>query len=204
MALKGLVRRKTVAEILKERKLLDEKILEAAAEKAKKEDKPIQQVIVEDKLMKKPKLLKVLSEEWQVKAVDLSQMEPDEEIVQIIPEAVARRHQAIPFAKEESILFVGCGKDADALNTGIERFHKASLRARKMRMMGSAALGLAYVATGRLDAYIEFRISLWDIAAGQLLVESAGGKVTLTQKPGKADSWAIVATNGKIPIEEIL
>jgi myo-inositol-1(or 4)-monophosphatase len=55
--------------------------------------------------------------------------------------------------------------------TGIERFHKASLRARKMRMMGSAALGMAYIACGRLDAYIESRISLWDIAAGQLLVE---------------------------------
>ncbi len=105
---------------------------------------------------------------------------------------------------EESILFVGCGKDTEALNTGIARFHKASLRARKMRMMGSAALGMAYIASGRLDAYVESTISLWDIAAGQLLVESAGGKVTLTQKLGKEDSWSIVATNGKIPIEEIL
>jgi myo-inositol-1(or 4)-monophosphatase len=73
-----------------------------------------------------------------------------------------------------------------------------------MRMMGSAALGMAYIASGRLDAYVESTISLWDIAAGQLLVEAAGGKVTLTQKAGKADSWSIVATNGKIPIEEIL
>jgi myo-inositol-1(or 4)-monophosphatase len=105
---------------------------------------------------------------------------------------------------EESILFVGCGKDTEALNTGIERFHKASLRARKMRMMGSAALGMAYISCGRLDAYVESTISLWDIAAGQLLVEAAGGKVTLSQKPGKSDSYSIVATNGKIPIEEIL
>jgi myo-inositol-1(or 4)-monophosphatase len=105
---------------------------------------------------------------------------------------------------EESILFVGCGKDTDALNTGIQRFHKASLRARKMRMMGSAALGMAYIASGRLDAYVESTISLWDIAAGQLLIEAAGGKVSLTQKPNKPDSWSIVATNAKIPIEEIL
>jgi myo-inositol-1(or 4)-monophosphatase len=63
---------------------------------------------------------------------------------------------------------------------------------------------MAYIASGRLDAYVESTISLWDIAAGQLLVESAGGKVTLTQKLGKEDSWSIVATNGKIPIEEIL
>ncbi len=105
---------------------------------------------------------------------------------------------------EESILFVGCGKTTEALNTGMKRFEKASLRARKMRMMGSAALGMAYICCGRLDAYVESTISLWDIAAGKLLVEAAGGKVTLTKKEGKADSWSIVATNGKIPIEEIL
>lgn len=105
---------------------------------------------------------------------------------------------------EECALFVGCGKDEEALRVGLERFRKASMRARKMRMMGSAALGLAYIASGRLDAYIESRISLWDIAAGKLLVEAGGGKVTLTPNPGSSDSWAIVATNGLIPIEEIL
>jgi len=105
---------------------------------------------------------------------------------------------------EQSILFVGCGKDEEALRTGIERFHRASLRARKMRMMGSAALGMAYIACGRLDAYIESRISLWDIAAGQLLVETAGGKVDLTPVAGHADAWSIVASNGRLPIDEIL
>lgn len=105
---------------------------------------------------------------------------------------------------EESILFVGCGKDEEALRTGIERFRKASLKARKMRMMGSAALGMAYIASGRLDAYVESRISLWDIAAGKLLVETAGGKVDLTPAVDYSDAWAIVATNGRIPIHEIL
>jgi myo-inositol-1(or 4)-monophosphatase len=105
---------------------------------------------------------------------------------------------------EDSILFVGCGKDTDSLTTGIDRFHKASLRARKMRMMGSAALGMAYISCGRLDAYVESTISLWDIAAGKLLVEAAGGKVSLTKKAGKVDAYSIVATNGLIPIEEIL
>ena len=104
----------------------------------------------------------------------------------------------------ESILFVGCGKDEMSLQTGIERFRKASVMARKMRMMGSAALAMAYVASGRLDAYVESRISLWDIAAGLLLLETAGGKVTLDPVPGSADAWSIVATNGLIPIEEIL
>jgi myo-inositol-1(or 4)-monophosphatase len=63
---------------------------------------------------------------------------------------------------------------------------------------------MAYIACGRLDAYIESRISLWDIAAGQLLVETAGGKVDLTPVPGLPDSWSIVASNGRIPVEEIL
>ena len=105
---------------------------------------------------------------------------------------------------EESVLFVGCGKDGEALSVGLERFRKASLRARKMRMMGSAALGMAYIACGRLDGYIESRISLWDIAAGKLLVEAAGGQVDLQPVAGKPDVWAIVATNGRIPIGEIL
>lgn len=104
----------------------------------------------------------------------------------------------------ESILYVGSGKDENSLRTGVDRFHKASLRARKMRMMGSAALGMAYIATGRLDGYIESRISLWDIAAGQLLVETAGGKVTLSPIAGSGDAYGIVATNGLIPVEEIL
>jgi myo-inositol-1(or 4)-monophosphatase len=104
----------------------------------------------------------------------------------------------------ESILFVGCGKDNDTMKTGIERFHRASLRARKMRMMGSAALGMAYIACGRLDAYIESRISLWDIAAGQLLVEAAGGKVNLTANSDHSDTYSIIASNGKIPLEEIV
>lgn len=105
---------------------------------------------------------------------------------------------------DESILFVGCGKDEAAKKTGIERFQRASLKARKMRMMGSAALGMAYIASGRLDAYIESRISLWDIAAGQLLVEAAGGKVELTAVEGYADAWSIVASNGVLPVAEIL
>ncbi len=105
---------------------------------------------------------------------------------------------------KESILFIGCGKDEEALKIGLPRFKKASIEARKMRMMGSAALGMAYIATGRLDAYVESRISLWDIAAGKLLIEAAGGKVELSARKNDSDVYAITATNGKIPIEDVL
>lgn len=104
----------------------------------------------------------------------------------------------------ESIIFVGCGKDEEALKIGLPRFKKASIAARKMRMMGSAALGMAYIATGRLDAYVESRISLWDIAAGKLLIEAAGGKVELSQRADDSDVYAITATNGRIPIQDVL
>jgi len=105
---------------------------------------------------------------------------------------------------EESILYVGSGKTQNSLDDGLMRFKKASQKARKMRMMGSAALAMAYIATGRLDAYIESRISLWDIAAGKLLIEAAGGSVELTPNKAEPHVYAIVATNGKIPVEEIL
>lgn len=105
---------------------------------------------------------------------------------------------------EESILYVGSGKTQDSKDEGLQRFKRASQRARKMRMMGSAALGMAYIASGRLDAYVESRISLWDIAAGKLLIEAAGGKVELTPNPTQEHVYSIVAHNAKIPIEEIL
>lgn len=104
---------------------------------------------------------------------------------------------------EESILYVGSGKTEKALEVGLARFKKASIRARKMRMMGSAALALAYIACGRLDGYIESRISLWDIAAGLLLLEATGGKVQLTPHPDEPHVFAIVASNGKVPVEEV-
>jgi myo-inositol-1(or 4)-monophosphatase len=70
--------------------------------------------------------------------------------------------------------------------------------AKKCRMMGSASLDIAYVACGRLDAYIEGQISLWDIAAGLLLVEAAGGKVELKPHATLPDKYSIAATSGLI------
>ena len=48
---------------------------------------------------------------------------------------------------------------------------------RDIRCMGSAALNLAWVAAGRLDAYYESEVEPWDVAAGALLVSEAGGVV---------------------------
>jgi len=68
--------------------------------------------------------------------------------------------------------------------------------------VGSAALDLASVAAGRLDGYWEFRLSPWDLAAGALLVEEAGGCVTTPQgEPLPPLATDIVATNGSIHAE---
>lgn len=75
-------------------------------------------------------------------------------------------------------------------------------RTRGVRRAGSAALDLAYVAAGRLDGHWEFKLSSWDVAAGILLVQEAGGRVTgINGQPfrlGKHDSVALVASNGHI------
>ncbi len=52
---------------------------------------------------------------------------------------------------------------------------------KKVRMIGSASLSMAYVAAGRFDAYVEDGIRLWDVAAGLALVKAAGGIVRLTR-----------------------
>lgn len=60
----------------------------------------------------------------------------------------------------------------------ISRFIETLHTCQSVRRLGSAALNLAYVAAGRLDGYFATSVKAWDIAAGVLLVEEAGGKVT--------------------------
>ncbi|MGE8206754.1 inositol monophosphatase family protein [Heyndrickxia sp. NPDC080065] len=60
----------------------------------------------------------------------------------------------------------------------ISNLHALVRDSRAARSIGAASLEFAYVATGRLDAYISMRLSPWDFAAGRLLVEELGGVVT--------------------------
>jgi len=73
-----------------------------------------------------------------------------------------------------------------------------------MRTSGSAALGLCYVAAGWIDAYLHLSLKPWDAAAGSLIVQEAGGKVTdLAGHPWHLDSPRCLASNGLIH-EEML
>lgn len=95
----------------------------------------------------------------------------------------------------ESVVSVGLSKTAATIEEAAPQFLKMVRSVRKCRLMGSATLDIAYVACGRLDAYIENQISLWDIAAGVLMVEMAGGVVELKPHSTEADKYSIVASN---------
>src|SRR6266576_2102442 len=73
----------------------------------------------------------------------------------------------------EAVVSVGLSKTSEMIKTNLPLLQQMIHQVRKCRVMGSAALDMAYVACGRLDAYIEQGISLWDVAAGWILVENA-------------------------------
>jgi len=100
----------------------------------------------------------------------------------------------------EAVVSIGLAKTSATINAGLPLLQEMVHRVRKCRMLGSAALDLAYVACGRLDAYIEQGISLWDIAAGAVLVEGAGGRVELKPRPDLADKFSIIASNGRLEL----
>ncbi len=84
----------------------------------------------------------------------------------------------------------------------IERFTKFLQSARGVRRLGSAAIDLCYIANGTFDGFWEVSINAWDICAGHLLIEEAGGKMTnfVGQKIdySKQSGIKMLATNGKI------
>ncbi len=94
----------------------------------------------------------------------------------------------------EAIVAMGFSKSKTNLEKSLPHLNRLARRVLKVRLMGSAALELAYVASGRLDLYVERTINLWDVAAGALMVERSGGEFyTLPAAGGKL---RMVADNG--------
>jgi myo-inositol-1(or 4)-monophosphatase len=92
----------------------------------------------------------------------------------------------------------------DHLNTYAEMFKSIAPKVAGIRRAGSAALDLAYVASGRLDGFWEIDLSIWDIAAGTLLITEAGGFIgDFTGSPKFLESGNVVAGNEKV-YKEIL
>jgi myo-inositol-1(or 4)-monophosphatase len=98
---------------------------------------------------------------------------------------------------KESLLATGFPSHKRHKNPNIFFYHQITLRTHGVRRAGSAALDLCNVASGRYDGFWEFNLNPWDTAAGVLIVEEAGGKVTrFDGSPFELNSRETVASNG--------
>jgi myo-inositol-1(or 4)-monophosphatase len=99
----------------------------------------------------------------------------------------------------ESLLATGFPSHKRHKNPNIFFYHQITLRTHGVRRAGSAALDLCSVAAGRFEGFWEFNLNPWDTAAGVLLVEEAGGRVTdFKGMPFQLNSRETVASNGLV------
>jgi myo-inositol-1(or 4)-monophosphatase len=102
----------------------------------------------------------------------------------------------------EALVATGFPSRKRHASPNVHFYHEFTLRSHGVRRAGSAALDLAYVAAGRMEAFWEFNLNPWDTAAGILLVEEAGGQVTdFSGNRYRLDSREILASNGLIHAE---
>jgi len=99
----------------------------------------------------------------------------------------------------ESLVATGFPSHKRHQNPNIHFYHQITLRTHGVRRAGSAALDLACVASGRFDGFWEFNLNPWDLAAGVLLAEEAGGQVTgFHGQPFRLADREVVASNGLV------
>ncbi len=99
----------------------------------------------------------------------------------------------------ESLFSTGFPSRRRHLDVNIHFYHQLAMASHGVRRGGAAAIDLAYVACGRLDAYWEFGLSPWDMAAGKLLVTEAGGIASdMKGHPHSLKSPHILTDNGLI------
>jgi myo-inositol-1(or 4)-monophosphatase len=105
----------------------------------------------------------------------------------------------------ESLLVTGFPYSApERINPLLERFKNCILASQGVRRLGSAAIDLCYVASGRFEGFWEEGLNPWDTAAGILIVNEAGGRVTdFEDQPFQLDNQQLLATNGLIHKEMI-
>ncbi len=100
---------------------------------------------------------------------------------------------------QESLIATGFPSQKRHRNPNVHFYQQFTLRSHGVRRTGSAALDMAYVAAGRLEAFWEFNLNPWDTSAGYLIVEEAGGKVThFDGSKFTLDSREVFASNGLI------
>jgi myo-inositol-1(or 4)-monophosphatase len=114
-----------------------------------------------------------------------------------------RLHVSDVATVERALLVTGFPYDRrTSPQNNFSEFVAVKRRAQGVRRLGSAALDLAMVAAGAFDGYWEMRLSPWDVAAGMLLVEEAGGRVSDWRgDEASLQRCEILATNGRIHTE---
>jgi myo-inositol-1(or 4)-monophosphatase len=95
----------------------------------------------------------------------------------------------------EAVIAMGFAKNEATMATMLPLFNRLARRVRKIRVLGAAALSMVWVAAGRMDAYQEYGLRLWDIAAAGLIVEAAGGEFWRRKVDGD-HAYEIIASNG--------
>jgi myo-inositol-1(or 4)-monophosphatase len=103
-----------------------------------------------------------------------------------------------------ALLATGFPYDRDEVPEALDLFGQFVMLTQSIRRLGSAALAMCYVAMGRLDGYYERGIKAWDIAAGNVILREAGGKVTNYQgRKLDLEGEEVVASNGLLHEELI-
>jgi myo-inositol-1(or 4)-monophosphatase len=99
-----------------------------------------------------------------------------------------------------ALLATGFAYDVhESEDDNLDHFADFAKRARGLRRDGSAALDLCYVAAGRFDGYWELKLHPWDVAAGNLIVEEAGGRSSdFAGNPAAGDGRETLASNGRL------
>lgn len=103
----------------------------------------------------------------------------------------------------DAIIAMGSPPGEESMRMSLLGIEVLMPQVRTIRMLGSAALMLAWVANGRLTGYWEYDLSAWDIAAGALIVEEAGGRFSdLEGKDFDLRNRKIFASNGKVGVHQ--
>lgn len=98
---------------------------------------------------------------------------------------------------ESTLALTGLEKSVNQESRALEVLRTVSLRIQKVRLLGAAALDVCQVASGRADAFFEQGINLWDIAAGDLIVQQAGGRTEVLQ-PRPNNRMRYLCSNGLV------
>ena len=114
-------------------------------------------------------------------------------------------HVSLTPKLNEALLTTGFAYDVHtAKDNNLKEFCAFTVRARGMRRTGTAAIDLCYIAAGRLDGFWELQLNPWDTAAGKVIVEEAGGKITnYAGEPYSIYGHTLIASNGLIHQEMI-